>query len=247
MKRWAVFICLELVVFTVFSVARADEFSDNFQDHLNEGALKRLSEDLGSLLGGGSFHSGKTLGFPFGIDVGVHVPIVGIQKENRILSDNGSTAYAVWEQVEIGLPGRLNLLGRIGQVYEANAYGGGVRLGVMKSEDLSKMSLSLGVLYHRLEHDFFKQDTLSLNAVFSLGFPFVHPYLGGGYDRSELDPKPRAFLGQSNSPIQNTTKVDGYRVELGMNISVIPFTYINVGLGLANNHEMIHLGAGVKI
>jgi len=225
----------------------ADEFSNNFQSFLNETSLNALAEDLGTLMGGGSFHQGKTVGFPVGFDLGVHVPILEVQSDNKILTDDGARAHALWAQAEVGLPGKINILGRVGSLYDADLYGGGVRYALLNPSLPGSPSFSLGALYSVADHDYFDLETYSFNAVLSVDFPFIHPYLGGGYDKSKLEPKDPALAGvPPNGPRDVEGRADGFRLETGVNFSVIPFTYFNFGIGIANSAPLYHLGGGVK-
>jgi len=226
----------------------ADEFSNNFKMHLNETALDSLTQDLGALMGGGSFHEGKAVGFPVGIDLGVHVPILDVQTDNHILKDDGSTSQVLWGQVEIGLPKKINLVGRRGELFEADLLGGGLRFGFIEPTTSVIPSLSFMALYSQLKHEFFESETLSFNVVASFGFPFVHPYLGAGYDRAKLTPTAMAFQGVAPAVRRDVKgKSEGYRVEAGVNISVFPFSYVNAAAGLANEEKMLHFGLGIKI
>ncbi len=245
MKKWI--LISSLLLTTSFSSLRADDFSDNFQAHLNQTALDSLTKDLGALMGGGSFHQGNALGFPIGFDVGVHVPVVGLGSDNEILRDNDSAIAALWGQAEVGLPAKLNVIGRVGKLADADMLGGGLRYGILNPSVPGLPALSISALYGQMEHDFFDLTTLSANAVLSVDFPFIHPYIGVGYDQSKLDPTSDAFAGVPASVSRDLEgEADGYRAEAGVNLSVIPFTYINLGAGLANGKKMYHAGAGVR-
>lgn len=233
MKRLTV---LGLLLLIMAPGLRADDISDNFAAHLNEPALDALTKDLGSIVGAGSFHHGKALGFPLGFDLGVHVPVVGIKDENVILRDNDDKMSATWAQLEVGLPARINLIARAGEVFDADMLGGGVRIGLFKSSLPGIPSFSISALYNELDHDSFDMTTYTGNAVVSFDLPFIDPYLGVGYDSSVLK--------AADSTIEG--KADGTRVEAGINIHVIPFTYIALGGGVANGETMYHGGAGVR-
>jgi hypothetical protein len=214
--------------------AAADHFSDNFADHTDSKSLEALTRDLGALMSAGSFHDGKALGFPLGLDIGGHVSFLDVDPENRILRDNGSTEQSQAIQLVYGLPKRINLIARVGAIENADVVGGGLRWGVIKSDTMAAPSVALSVLYNRAEHELFEANQFSGNLVASFDVPFIHPYVGAGLDRTELDGGGR------------TTKQNGYRVEAGINLSVIPFTYLTAGGGIANGRKMGHLGLGVR-
>jgi hypothetical protein len=217
--------------------ARADNFSDNFPAAMDQTAIDALAEDLGTLMGGSSFHEGKALGFPLGFDLGIHVPVAGVSDNDTVLRDNGSTARAHWLQAEYGLPGRINIIGRVGEMEDADLIGGGLRWGAFVSSVPGVPSVSVSALYGKFKHDLFDGETISGNVVASFEVPFIHPYIGAGYDKTSLDPDGSALDGDA----------EGYRVEAGINISIIPFTYVTLGGGLANGEKLGHLGLGVRI
>ncbi|MCB4756694.1 MAG: hypothetical protein LHV69_06635 [Elusimicrobia bacterium] len=240
-------ISLSITFFSIPSL-RADDFTNNFKDNINQKSLDALAQDLGVIMGGSSFHHGKALGFPLGFDVGAHAVVTNVDKDNLILKDDGNRTQGVWGQVELGLPLKINLIGRMGQMEEADMVGGGLRYGLLKPSLPGLPALSVMGLFSKMDHDYFKLQTWTGNAVLSIDFPFIDPYLGVGYDFSTLELKDAAFVGVSPSVSRNLEgEASGYRAELGINLHLIPFTYINVGIGLANGESMYHAGAGVRL
>ncbi len=236
-KRPIVLVLAALAVITSLPfVARADVFSDNFAANLNQHSLDALAGDIGALVGGPSFHHGKALGFPLGFDVGVHAAFLSVDNEDKILRDNGVTAHSGWVQAEYGLPGRINLIGRVGRLYAADLYGGGLRWGVFTSDVPGVPSISISGLYGKVKHDVFSAETYSGNLVASFDIPFIHPYLGVGYDSTKVNPDGSAVTGKQGAP----------RFEAGVNLSIIPFTYLSLGGGLANGRRIGHAGVGVR-
>lgn len=243
-NRFALVFCLGLSAGA--STVLADDLSNNFSANLNQTALDALAQDLGALTGGGSFHTGKALGFPLGFDVGVHVPVVGVTDDNAILKDDASTAYGGWVNAEVGLPAHINLIARAGQIHDADGYGGGLRIGLFNPSVPGLPSVSLSGLYHVLEHDYFDMNTMTANLVVSFDIPLIHPYIGAGYDKTKVEPTDLAFSGAAAGVSRSLEgDSDGYRIEGGVNVSVIPFTYLTLGGGLANGEELYHAGLGV--
>ena len=247
MKRCFAVAATILLLGSGMARVQADDFSDNFTVNLDEKTLDALAQDVGAVLGGGMFHHGKSLGFPLGFDVGAHAVAVGVQDDNKILEDDDSMVGAAWGQVEAGLPGRINLIARAGKLFDAKLYGGGIRLGLIRPSVPGLPSLSVIGAYNVLDHDYFEMETVSANAVVSIDFPFIHPYIGVGYDHSQLDPTARAFEGAAADVSRSVEgEASGYRAELGVNLSIIPFTYISLAAGVANGQELYHAGAGVR-
>ncbi len=243
MKRRKKILMMAVVAAGICSAARADNFSNNF-GIVDQASLDAMTKDLGAAIAGGSFHTGKALGFPIGFDIGVHVPVVGVSDDDKILKDDDSTLIGQWAQAEIGLPAKLNIFGRVGKIEYANAYGGGLRWGVFDSAVPGIPSVSISGMYNKATHDFFDAETISGNLVVSFEVPFIHPYIGGGFDHTKVDVADNASLPPGTGGLNSSQ--DGYRVEAGINLSLIPFTYITLGGGLANGEELYHAGLGAK-
>ncbi len=224
-------------------VAHADHFSNNI-GVIDQQSVDALTKDLGSAIGAGSFHTGKALGFPLGFDVGVHVPVVGVKDEDKVLKDDGSTLVAKWAQAEVGLPFHLNLIGRYGKIEDANAYGGGLRWGILNPSIPGIPAISIAGLYTKATHDDFDAETFSGNVALSFDVPFIHPFIGAGYDHTKLDISDSAPVTAAQKSLSGTQ--DGYRVEGGINLSLIPFTYITLAGGMANSEAFYHAGLGVN-
>lgn len=247
MRQMRMMLAVLLLSSLAATKTRADEITNNFQANLNQIALDALAEDVGALIGGGSFHQGRSLGFPLGFDVGVHIPVVEIQNDNVILKDDGSREHSLWGQAELGLPGKIDVIARVGTLLDGDLIGGGVRYGVFKPTLPGLPSVSVSALYNAMDHDFIEVKTYSANLVVSFDLPFIHPYVGGGYDRTTLEPTTQGFAGAPAAVSRNLdADVDGYRAEAGINISVLPFTYFSFGAGLANGNALYHAGAGIR-
>ncbi len=232
MKRLVI---LGIFALSFLPVLRADDISDNF--NTSQQGLDALTEDLGTAVGAGSFHHGKALGFPIGIDIGFHVPVVSVQNDNVTLRDNDDKFSASWIQAEVGLPMNINVIARGGQVFDADMIGGGLKIGLFKSSLPGIPSVSISGLYSKLDHDLFDMETYTGNAVLSFDLPFVDPYVGVGYDSSKLEAK---VTGVPDGEAGTT------RAELGVNLAVIPFTYISLAAGTANSESFYHGGVGFR-
>jgi hypothetical protein len=163
------------------------------------------------------------------------------------LRDDHSTAESGWIQAEVGLPANINVIARGGKFDDAKMLGGGLRIGLFTPSAPLLPAISVSGLYDQLRHDYVNAHTLTVNAVLSVDVPFIHPYLGVGWDKTDLKPTDRAFNeAPSGTPRNLDSSVTGYRGEVGVNISVIPFTYLTLGAGLTNSKAMYHAGIGAK-
>src|SRR5436190_17746790 len=121
--------------------------------------------------------------------------MVGVQKDDQILRDDGSSWGALFGQAEVGLPIKINLIGSVGTLGDGNIYGGGLRYGILRPSLPGLPALSVSVLYNQMDHDFFMLKNYSANAVLSFDLPIIHPYVGAGYDMTEMNIKDKAYIG----------------------------------------------------
>src|ERR1051326_8085457 len=102
MKKVLISFLMGAVVLITATSSQADDIKNNFQANLTQTAIDALTKDLGALMAGGSFHTGKALGFPIGFDVGAHASVIGLQKDDAIVRDDRSSWGAVFGQAEVG-------------------------------------------------------------------------------------------------------------------------------------------------
>src|SRR5437016_6288626 len=89
---------LVLVVSLVGGVAQASNPFDQISSHADARFLNPFAQDLGAVLGGGSFHNGQALGFP-GVDVGIHTPLKHVDGKDDIANAAGISYLAIpWIQ-----------------------------------------------------------------------------------------------------------------------------------------------------
>lgn len=220
---------------------------DQLPNFLSSRFLDPFAKDLGAVLGGGSFHNGKALGFP-GVDFGVQAPVKRVDGSDDIANAAGLKYLAIpWIQAEIGLPWNFSIMARGITAYGTQAIGGGVSYGLLKSDLPGMPNISVSGTYNQLDHQFLTAHTWSANGVLSFNVPIVTPYVGFGYDRTNLKLKDAAFAGTgvSNNGIEGNA--GGYRLEGGVNIGFLPFSYLTLAAGVANGEMLYHAGLGIRI
>jgi hypothetical protein len=167
--------------------ARAGSY-DGFEQFADAGSLKPFARDLGGILGSGTFHSARPLGFS-GFDLGVRV---GGQfypsKGDDILRDNGVRIFGLpWVQAEIGMPYRIDGFIRGTSYNGLTIAGGGVRYGLLKTSDKPwAPQLLISGVAHAVVYQSFSASHEGANLVFSMGNSVFSPYLGGGFDHVRL-------------------------------------------------------------
>jgi opacity protein-like surface antigen len=238
----AIIACVAVIA---FAENPFDEFTNQitgYGDSIVQTKLDNFTKDLGYLMGGGAFHQGKALGFP-GFDVGIHLVAKNTGKDDTILNAAGiSTIGLPIVQAEIGLPAKIDIFGRIMSYDTASMVGGGVRYGIIKGSLPIMPSLSVQAMMNNLSvssgANKFTATCTSVDAMASFNIPIVDPYIGVGMDQTEVkaDSSITSLKGTANTT----------RVEAGINLTLIPFTYLQVGGVMVGGDIGYTAGLGVK-
>lgn len=214
------------------------------QNRATAANLKPFALDLGGLLGGAAFHSGRSLGFP-GFDVGV----IGMTqfkpgKDNAILRNSGVDGFGLpMIQAEVGLPFRTDVIVHGVSGAGAKIYGGGLRFGVLRSGMLLRIpDVAISVLGDKVVHDHFSAEHLSVNAAASWHLPIIHPYAGVGYDVTKVK------LGASTTPglAGSSATARGARLTGGIDLSPLPLVHIFAAYTLRHGESGADFGIGAR-
>ena len=242
-------ILLAAVLLTVVSVssahADASDPYNGFAQFADKGSLKPFARDLGGLLGSGTFHDGRSLGFS-GFDVGARY---GMQfypsKGDNILRNNGVRSFALpWVQAEIGLPFKIDGFIR-GISYDGlTVSGGGLRYGLFSPSDKpwAPQVLISGV-GHSVVNQSFSATHFGADVVFSAGTPFFMPYLGAGFDHTRLVARSSALDPTLDGSTVTTMES---RFTGGMRFKLYQFTYLSLAYVRAHNQSGSEAGLGVR-
>lgn len=225
---------------------RADQF-EGFKKFATEPALKAFARDLGGLIGGGTFHSGASLGFP-GVDLGVHSVV---QKRpsatNSILKDLSDkiveSIVLPMAQGEIGLPYNIDVILRGISFEDFAMVGGGLRYGLFKAKLIPLApAMAVSVFTHALTHDSFSLAQYTGNIAFDINVPILSPYLGVGWDHTSIKVKQAEIASLINSKI----KANGFRSTIGLNLKPLPLVYVHGAYTNLHGEEGFEGGFGVK-
>lgn len=247
-KVLKIVLVLMLSVTPVFAADPFDFFTSNLTglENIVQNNLDNFAKDLGGVLGGGAFHDGKALGLP-GFDVGIHVPTKSVNNDNVIVKDADLEMLLVpIVQAEIGLPAKLNFIGRYTSFAGASMIGFGLRYGFLKGKLPGMPCLSAQLVYNTLNvtaaGNEFNANTISIAGVASFNLPVINPYIGLGIDMTTVEPDSQIPLPKSGMKGTAT----GTRLEAGVNISMVPLTYLQIGGGYINGETGYTLGLGIK-
>ena len=226
------------------ALATADPYA-GFAQFADAGSLKPFTRDLGGLLGGATFHDGRSLGFS-GFDVGARYSAQFYpSKGDKIMRNNGVRAFGLpWVQAEIGLPFKIDGFIRGISYQGLTVSGGGVRYGIFSPSDKPwAPQVLLSGVGDSVVHQAFSASHFGVNAVASAGTPFFLPYAGVGFDRTRL------VVRTSNlDPTLNGTSVTTLeaRFTAGVRLKPYQFTYVNLAYVLAHGQSGAEAGLGVR-
>ena len=223
--------------------AHAAPFED-FRNLATSANLKPFALDLGGVLGGSSFHSGRALGMP-----GFDVRIIGSaqsrpDRDDAILRDGGVKRFGFpMLQVEAGLPFKVDVIAHGSTGTGAKVVGGGLRYGLHKSAKVSPLpDLAVSFFGDSVSHEYFSAAHYSVNATASVGLPIVKPFIGAGFDHTTVKVK------SSLSPALEGTKATarGARFSAGVDVSPMPLLHVHAAASLLHGIPGADLGLGLR-
>ncbi|MDD5687171.1 MAG: hypothetical protein PHE88_04980 [Elusimicrobia bacterium] len=225
---------------------------DELINKLENTYVKPLAKDLGSVLAGGMFHSGNTLGLVPGIDVGIATASsMKPSDDDIILKTNlGKKPYGLpFIQLSKGLPMGFDITLRgFPKTQGVEMLGAGVKYGIIEKEfAVVKMGLSAMYSYNQLKYSTFKASVNSLSGIFSIKIPMIEPYIGIALDSTNLKTDfATAELVSVGKVLNLNVTTTATRYVGGVNFSLIPFTYINVAATYLVDHMGVDFGLGLK-
>ena len=247
MKKFKIAGLAALLAVVLSAGLRADTFDplDKFRANLADGVVKPFAADLGGLIGGADFSSGRTVGFP-GFDVGaVGMVQAKPDKDNVILRAAKVKAFGLGLlQGSVGLPFvGADLVVRGVNYSNISIVGGGVRVPIFRSGTLTKFmpDVSVSAFYDAVKFDYFTARHLSADLAASLDLPFIKPFAGVGYDRTKVEIK--GVSAEFNGVDAIVSKP---RYTAGVRIVPFPFLYVFGAYTLLHDQHGINFGAGAR-
>lgn len=244
MKKIVIALVLAAVSFT--NIAWAGPFED-FKAQILAGArggMDAFAGDVGGLVGGTDFNSGRTAGFP-GFDVGMAGMIQNKPGSGNIILKNADVnAFGiVLAQGSVGLPVVGADIALRGISYSGfSIVGFGARYPILKSGTVTKFipDVSVSAFYDSISYDFFTGSHFSLDASASLDIPIIKPFVGVGYDKTSLE--------VTGIPGFNSIegKASKTRLTMGAKLIPFPFLYVYGAYTLLHGNTGINFGLGAK-
>ena len=224
--------------------AAADPYA-GFPQYADAGSLKPFARDLGGLLGGATFHDGRSLGFS-GFDVGARYSAQFYpSKGDNIMRNGGVKTFGLpWVQAEIGLPFKIDGFIRGISYQGLTVSGGGLRYGLYAPSDKPwTPQVLLSAVGHSVVHQDFSASHFGANVVASAGTSFFLPYVGAGIDRTRLVVRSSVLDPTLNGA--NVTTLES-RFTAGVRLKPYQFTYVTVAYVLAHGQSGAEAGLGVR-
>lgn len=223
----------------------ADTFK-HFKNITTSDYLKPFAEDVGGIIGGNDFNSGRALGFP-GFDVGLSFTVQSKPNtDNKVLKDAGVDAFGIgFLNASVGLPLiGTDVMVRGFSLSGLTIIGGGLRYNIFKSGTLTKFmpDLSVSAFYDNISYDYFKGNHISMNLVASFDFPIIKPFAGFGIDKTKLEIK-KANDSTLNGLDDSISKT---RWTVGAKLTVLPLVYIYGAYSSLHNQSAYNAGLGVR-
>lgn len=231
----------------IFSADMFEEFKNNFQQQY----VDPVAKDLTAVLCVNSLNQGSGLGLfsatppSIGLNIRLYAPMKKIASDNILFKDGlGDVEYIFLPvvQVEKGLPAKIDLIFRGISLGDVTMYGIGIKYCIFKSILPLMPEVSFAGFYNQLiAKDILSLNAISLNAIVSLGVPVLTPYVVIGIDNGNLKVDNNVILGDLSGKLSN-----GIRYEAGINLSLVPFMYLNFSYGQAYSDTTMSAGIGLK-
>ncbi|MGB2579877.1 hypothetical protein AAIR98_001796 [Elusimicrobium simillimum] len=236
---------LLIAVCCLFIAAAAHAgFDDDFKKHISAataGDIESYARDLGLIAGVTDFHNGSTVSFP-GFDVGV---VANFMDPNNKIDSDADNDYVfmpmVYGNAKLPILG-LNLSAR-GTSYDGlTSIGGGLKWSLVGASILPFFpDITAGAFYDRMKTDYYSADHFSASVSASVKVLILEPYVGVGYDYTDLEVKSTgtSFDGKSYDH-------DGTRFTAGLNVTPFPFLYVFGSYTQASSTKIYQAGVGAR-
>lgn len=225
MKKLLLF-CLFSFCFALPAFAGMNEDFKNFRPS----GFAAYNRDVATFLGMADFHTGKGTSFP-GFDVGATVSAVKTSDDSFSKEDY---FYAPFITAETQIPVLgIGIAARGTSYNDFQSFGGGLKW----HGSLALINLSASLFYDRYKTDFYQGNHYSASASASVNVLFFTPYVGIGYDYSDMETK--NFTAYS-------TDDDVVRYTAGVNFHPLPLVYVYGAYSYTKDNHGFQGGLGIN-
>ena len=197
----------------------------------------QYNHDISTLIGMADFHTGQGATFP-GVDIGATLSAVRTADDN-FADDEYFYAPFITAETQLPILG-IGIAARGTSYNDFESLGGGLKW----TGNVSTIHLSAGLFYDRFKTDYYDGDHVSASASASLDLVVLTPYIGIGYDYSEMETKNGDFRDKYGNLIRKTDD-DAVRYTAGVNIHPFPFVYLYGAYTYTKNSQGVQGGVGI--
>ena len=213
-----------------FCVPAFAGMNSDFKENFDIAGFSQYNHDISTLIGMADFHTGQGATFP-GVDIGATLSAVRTADDN-FADDEYFYAPFITAETQLPILG-IGIAARGTSYNDFESLGGGLKW----TGNVSTIHLSAGLFYDRFKTDYYDGDHVSASASASLDLVVLTPYIGIGYDYSEMETK--HFL------TNHKTDDDAVRYTAGVNIHPFPFVYLYGAYTYTKNSQGIQGGVGI--
>ena len=213
-----------------FSVPAFAGMNSDFKAHFDAAGFSQYNHDISTMIGMADFHTGKGTSFP-GFDIGATVSAVKTASDNFSHEDYFYAPF-ITAETQIPILG-MGVAARGTSYNDFQSIGGGLKW----NGSLALVNFSAGLFYDRYQTDYYEGDHVSASASASINLLFLTPYIGVGYDYSEMETK--------NLPTHHKTDDDAVRYTAGVNFHPLPLFYVYGAYTYTKNSQGFQGGVGV--
>ena len=204
----------KLLLAVLFAFAATPLFAgmnSDFSGSFNTSGFADYNRDISTLIGQADFHTGKGVSFP-GFDVGASVSTVKTS-DGSFSEDDYQYLPFITAETQIPILG-MGVALRGTSYDDFQSIGGGLKW----HGSLALINLSASAFYDRYKTDYYDGNHYSASASASVNVLFLTPYVGIGYDYSEMETK--------NYLAGHKTDDGVVRYTAGVNFHPLPLVYV---------------------
>ncbi len=204
----------KLLLAVLFAFAATPLFAgmnSDFSGSFNTSGFADYNRDISTLIGQADFHTGKGVSFP-GFDVGASVSTVKTS-DGSFSGDDYQYLPFITAETQIPILG-MGVAARGTSYDDFQSIGAGLKW----HGSLALINLSASAFYDRYKTDYYDGNHYSASASASVNVLFLTPYVGIGYDYSEMETK--------NYLAGHKTDDGVVRYTAGVNFHPLPLIYV---------------------
>lgn len=213
-----------------FSVPALAGMNGDFHGNFKEAGFADYNRDISTMIGLTDFHTGKTATFP-GFDIGATVSAVKTS-DGSFSDEDYQYAPFIFAETQIPVIG-MGIAARGTSYNDFQSIGAGLKW----SGNLALVHFAASAFYDKYSTDYYKGDHYSASASASVNVLLFTPYIGIGYDYSEMETKNMNFHKTDDGVVRYTA---------GVNFHPIPLLYVYAAYTYTKYNQGFQGGLGIS-